>query len=80
MAKRKSLAKTLEGLPWIVRLILTIIYGFFGNLIRLFRSLDKNNTIGVILAVILLLSGGLLVLWVVDVVCVAMNRPIWWID
>ena len=51
----KNLVKTLEGLPWIIRVLLTIFVGIYGNLLRLFRSLAANNGIGVILAVILLI-------------------------
>jgi uncharacterized membrane protein (DUF485 family) len=84
MAKKKNtftqLAKSLESLPWILKVILALLYCLYGNLIRLFRSLGKKNTIGVILAVILILSGGLLVLWVVDFILVLFNKKIWWID
>ena len=75
-----QLAKAMESLPWIVRLILTILYGLYGDLIRLFRSLGKQNWVGVILAVILIVSGGLLVLWIIDIIMVALNKPIWWSD
>ena len=34
----KKLVKTLEGLPWIIRVILTIVWCVYGNLLRLFRS------------------------------------------
>lgn len=84
MAKKKNtytqLARTLENLPWIVRVILALLYGLYGNLIRLFRSLGKRNTVGVVLAVILILSGGLLILWLVDFILVLFNKKIWWID
>ena len=76
----KDLVKALEGLPWIVRVLLVILYGAYGNLLRLFKSLAKGNVVGIILAVILLLAGGLFILWIVDLVCVLMNKPIWWID
>ena len=76
----KDLVKTLETLPWIIRVLLVVLYGAYGNLIRLFKSLAKKNVVGVILAVILLLAGGLLILWIVDLVCVLTNKPIWWID
>lgn len=75
-----DLAKSVEGLPWIIRLILVIIWGLYGNLIRLFRSLGKSNWLGVILAVLLLICGGFVILWIIDVVCVILNRNIWWID
>ena len=72
MAKKTNtfthLARAMESLPWIVRLIITILYGLYGNLI------------GIILAVILIISGGLLVLWIVDIIMVALNKRILWID
>lgn len=76
----KNLVKSLESLPWIIRVLLVVLYGTYGNLIRLFKSLAKKNIVGVVLAVILLLAGGLLILWIVDLVCVLTNKPIWWID
>ena len=76
----KDLVKTLETLPWIIRVLLVLLYGAYGNLIRLFKSLAKKNIVGVVLAVILLVAGGLLILWIVDLVCVLTNKPIWWID
>lgn len=76
----KDLVKTLETLPWIIRVLLVVLYGAYGNLIRLFKSLAKKNIVGVVLAVILLVAGGLLILWIVDLVCVLTNKPIWWID
>ena len=76
----KDLVKTLETLPWIIRVLLVVLYGAYGNLIRLFKSLAKKNIVGVVLAIILLVAGGLLILWIVDLVCVLTNKPIWWID
>ena len=76
----KKLVKTLESLPWLVRVLLTIFVGIYGNLLRLFRSLAKNNIIGVILAVILLCTGGLIILWIIDIIMVIFGKKIWWID
>ena len=76
----KDLVKALEGLPYIVRVLLTILYGVYGNLMRLFRSLAKNNVVGIILAVILLLCGGFVVLWNWDVIRVILGKQVWWID
>jgi preprotein translocase subunit SecY len=80
MAKKQSIAKMLDNLPWLVRLLLVILYGAYGNLVRLFKSLEKGNMLGVVLAVVLLLTGGFVILWVADLICVILNRPIWWID
>lgn len=76
----KDLVKALEGLPYIVRVLLTIFWGIYGNLMRLFRSLAKNNLVGIILAVILLLCGGFLILWIWDVIRVILGKQVWWID
>ncbi len=76
----KNLVNTLEGLPWIVRVILTLVWGLYSNLLRLFRSLAANNLVGIILAVVLILCGGFVVLWIIDVVMVLMGKKIWWID
>ena len=76
----KDLVKALEGLPYIVRVLLTILWGAYGNLLRLFRSLAKSNILGVVLAVILLICGGFFILWIIDVVCVLLGKNIWWID
>ncbi len=76
----KNVVKSLEKLPWIVRLILVIVWGAYGNLIRLFKSLAANNVLGTVLAIILLICGGFVILWIIDLVCVILGKPIWWID
>lgn len=76
----KKFVKTLENLPWIVKLILVIFYGVYGNLYRLARSIAKDNVLGIILACILLLLGGFILLWIYDIVCIIIGKDIWWID
>ena len=76
----KSLVKTLEGLPWLIRVLLTLFLGIYSNLLRLFRSLAANNIIGIVLALILLLCGGFVILWIIDLIMVLLGKKIWWID
>ena len=76
----KDLVKALEGLPWIVRVLLTVFWGVYSNILRLLRSIAKKNIIGIVLAAVLLACGGFFVLWVIDVICVVLGRKIWWID
>ena len=76
----KDLVKALEGLPYIVRVLLTILYGVYGNLMRLFRSLAAKNTVGVVLAVLLLICGGFAILWIIDIIMVIFGKRVWWID
>ena len=75
----KKIIDTLEGLPWIVQLILVVLWGVYANLLRLFKSIESKNIIAIILAAILLACGGFVVLWVIDIVCVALGKKIWWI-
>lgn len=76
----KDIIKTLEGLPWIVRFLLTIFYDLYNNIIRLCRSIQKNSVLGIVLAIILIASGGLIILWILDIIAVLLNKRIWWID
>lgn len=76
----KDIIKTLEGLPWIVRLLLTIFYDLYNNILRLCRSIQKNSVLGIVLAIILIASGGLIILWILDIIAVLLNKRIWWID
>jgi hypothetical protein len=76
----KSLVKTLEGLPWLIRVILTLFVGIYTNLLRLFRSLAANNIIGIVLALVLLCTGGFVILWIIDLIMVLLGKNIWWID
>ena len=61
-------------------MLLVLLYGAYGNLIRLFKSIAANNVLGIVLALILLLCGGFVILWIVDLICVLLGKPIWWID
>ena len=76
----KDLVKTLEGLPWLIRVILTLFLGIYANLLRLFRSLAAKNIIGIVLAIILLFCGGFFILWIIDLIMVLIGKNIWWID
>lgn len=74
----KKIVDALEGLPWIVQLILVILWGVYANLLRLFKSIAAGNILGIILAAILLACGGFVVLWIIDVICVILGKKIWW--
>jgi hypothetical protein len=74
----KKIVSALEGLPWIVQLILVILWGVYANLLRLFKSIAAGNILGIILAAILLACGGFVVLWIIDIICVVLGKKIWW--
>ena len=76
----KDLIKAIDGLPKIVRFLGTLIWGILTNIYRLCRSIAKQDVLGVVLAIILLLCGGFFILWITDLVCILLDKPIWWID
>lgn len=76
----KDLIKAIDGLPKIVRFLGTLIWGILTNIYRLCRSIAKQDVLGVVLAIILLLCGGFFILWIIDLVCILLDKSIWWID
>lgn len=76
----KDLIKAIDGLPKIVRFLGTLIWGILTNIYRLCRSIAKQDVLGVVLAIILLLCGGFFILWIIDLVYILLDKPIWWID
>lgn len=76
----KDLIKAIDGLPKIVRFLGTLIWGILTNIYRLCRSIANQDVLGVVLAIILLLCGGFFILWIIDLVCILLDKQIWWID
>ena len=76
----KSLIKSVDNLPWLIKLILCIpAVAIFWMIYRLCRSLDKGNMVGVVLAIVLIFVG-IPFMWLVDLVCILLKGNIWWID
>ena len=75
----KDIIKTFDELPFIVKLILCIpVLDIVWNIYRLIKSIDANNVVGIILAIIFLLPGATIV-WLIDLICVLVNKKIWWL-
>ena len=76
----KSLINTIDNLPKLIKLILCIpAVAVVWMIYRLCRSLDKNNMVGVVLAVVLVFVG-IPFMWLIDLVCILMKGNVWWID
>ena len=75
----KEFLKAIDELPDIVKLILCIpVLDIVWNIYRLVKSLDANNSTGIILSVVMLIVG-IPFMWAVDLVCMLMYKKIWWI-
>ncbi|MBO5262128.1 MAG: hypothetical protein J6B45_03685 [Clostridia bacterium] len=74
----KDLMKSLEQLPWYVKLILCIpVLDIVWAIYRIAKSYYAQNTLGIILGILLIIPGAVFV-WAVDAVCVIINKEVWW--
>lgn len=76
----KNLIKAVNDLPLIVKIILALPgLDIVWNIMRLIRSLDANNMVGIVLAVVILFVG-IPFFWIIDILCLVLKKDIWWID
>ena len=69
-----------KDLPLIVKLILALpILDLFWGIVRILRSADKNNTLGIVLGIIMLFVGAA-IWWIVDFICILLTGDIVWLD
>lgn len=75
----KDLVKAFQNLPWIVKLLLVIVYNIYGGLTRIFRSFVEKNILGIILSILLLVCGWIaLPIFVLDLIFVILGKEVWW--
>ena len=76
----KDIVKTFDNLPLILKLILALPgLDIIWNVVRVCRSLAKNNTVNAIIAVILIFVGIPFV-WLIDILFILFKGNIWWLD
>ncbi|QWB95976.1 hypothetical protein KHQ89_00445 [Mycoplasmatota bacterium] len=69
--------KAVDGLPWIVKLLLVIffdpiVYGIY----RIVKGLKKNNIVVLVAGILYLFTGLFIIGWVIDVVTVATSGKV----
>lgn len=73
----KDLIKALDNLPQIVKLILCIpVLDIVWTVYRLLRSLDANNVVGIVVSIILFFCAPFV--WLIDLICIILNKKVWW--
>ncbi len=73
----KDAINAIDNLPFIVKLILCIpVLDIVWTVYRLLRSLDAKNTVGIIVSVVLLLCAPFV--WLIDLICIIVNKKVWW--
>ncbi len=76
----KSFISAMDGLPKVVKIILAIPFlDIIWMVYRLIRSLDSKNTLGIVLAIVLIIFG-IPFLWLIDIICIIINDRVWWLD
>ena len=76
----KNLIKAIDDLPWLVKLILCIpALDIVWSVYRICRSLVKENLLGVVLGVLTIIPGAAFI-WLIDILCVLVNKKVWWLD
>ncbi|MGE4320703.1 MAG: hypothetical protein AB7E61_04535 [Acholeplasmataceae bacterium] len=68
--------KAVDGLPWIIKLILALpMFDFIYGIYRIVKGFKKNDNI-LIIAGIIWTFGGFAILWIIDVITVVVNEKI----
>ena len=65
--------KTLKELPWIVQILLVIVYDIYGALIRITRG----DTTGIVVGILQLVTGNFFgIMWIIDLVTIIAKKDI----
>ena len=65
--------KTLAGLPWIVKLLLVVVYDIYGALYRI----SKGDTVGIVVGVLQLVTGNFFgIFWLIDLITVIVKKEV----
>lgn len=68
--------KSLSNLTRAVKILLSILWGLYGFLFRLTAAIDKNDMLGVIIAVLIFVFTGWLFIFI-DIYCILVNGEVW---
>lgn len=75
-----SFIKAMDDLPLILKIILALpMIDIVWVVYRLIKSIDQKNTLGIVLAIILLVIG-ISFLWLVDIITLIINNKVLWLD
>ncbi len=74
------MVKTFDDLPKWLKIVLALPFlDIVWVVYRLFRSVEKNDIVGIVLAVLLLVFG-IPFLWLVDIITIVLQDKVLWID
>lgn len=73
----KDLIKALDNLSWVVKLILCIpALDIVWTVYRLLRSIQAKNMLAIVISIVLFFCFPFV--WLIDLICVILNKQVWW--
>ncbi len=76
----KSFISAMDKLPKIVKIILALPFlDIIWVVYRLIKSISKKNTLGIVLAILLLIFG-IPFLWLIDIITIIISDKVLWLD
>ncbi len=76
----QNLINTFDNFPMLVKLVLALPgIDIVWMIYRLVRSIVKENIIGIVLAIVILIVG-IPFLWIIDILCLIFMGKVWWLD
>jgi len=75
----KDFIKAIDGLSDTIKILFCLpIINIVWAIYRIAKSVEANNTLGIVLGVLWIIAGDT-VLWIFDLVYMIMYKKIWWI-
>ena len=76
----KSFIKGMNGLALWIKIILALpVLDIVWNIYRLARSIEKKSTLGIVLAILLIIIG-IPFMWLIDIITLLIANKVLWID
>lgn len=75
-----SFVKAMDDLNIVWKIILALpLLNIVWAVYRLMRSIDKKDTLGIVLAIVLIIVGWA-ILWIIDIITLIVSNRVLWID
>ena len=76
MAKKGTLTGSYDALPWILRILIQVIFGYFvGAIYRIVRYLESRNVVTLVIGILCFFGLGF-IFWVIDLVTTVLGAGI----
>ena len=75
-----ALVKAFDKLPKLIKILLALpLLDIVWHFYRLFRSIDKSNVLGIVLAILLICIGWSF-MWIIDIITLILFDRVLWIN